>query len=169
MTARDVLTLGLHANSMLVGASDDIDRTADQRLQRLRAAAKIVDGDVEALLSKIAEPLAKGQRQIIECRLAAHPKRDLLLLESLAIAAPDRKRERERENAACDPSSHLPFRETQNRQPHVRVSATTGRHTSSRRSASVTSQSIKITNAVSTTMPANTPATSNTPSACWMT
>ena len=35
MTARDVLALGLHADRVLVGAGDDVDRAADQRLQRL--------------------------------------------------------------------------------------------------------------------------------------
>ena len=37
---RDVLALGLHADGVLVGAGDDVDRAADQRLQRLRAAAR---------------------------------------------------------------------------------------------------------------------------------
>ena len=50
----------------------------------------------------------------------------------------------------------------------VVVTDATGRHTSSRFSTSVTSQSITMTKAASTNMPANTPATSNTPSACWM-
>src|SRR5262252_3406446 len=51
---------------------------------------------------------------------------------------------------------------------HPRVSATAGRHTSNRRSTTVTIQSIAITNAARISMPANTPATSNMPSACWI-
>jgi hypothetical protein len=43
----DGLALGLHADGVFVGTGNDVDRTADQRLQRLRAAAEIVDGDVE--------------------------------------------------------------------------------------------------------------------------
>ena len=50
----------------------------------------------------------------------------------------------------------------------VRVSAATGRQTSSRFSIMVTRASITMTKAASTNMPANTPATSNVPSACWM-
>jgi hypothetical protein len=45
-------------------------------------------------------------------------------------------------------------------------SAATGRQIKSRRSTSVTTMSIKMTKADSTNMPANTAATSNTPSAC---
>src|ERR1035441_10694512 len=48
------------------------------------------------------------------------------------------------------------------------LSPTSGRQTSRRRSTMVTSVSITITKAASTNMPANTPATSNTPSACWI-
>ena len=43
-----------------------------------------------------------------------------------------------------------------------------GRQTSSRFSTSVTPMSIRMTKADSTNMPANTAATSNTPSACWI-
>ena len=68
---------------MLVGAGDHVDRAADQRLQRLRAAAEVVDGDVEALLLEIAEPLADGQRQIVQRGLAADAEGDLLLLDGL--------------------------------------------------------------------------------------
>ena len=46
--------------------------------------------------------------------------------------------------------------------------AATGRHTRSRFSIAVTIMSMMMTNTASTNMPANTPATSNTPSACWM-
>jgi hypothetical protein len=46
--------------------------------------------------------------------------------------------------------------------------AATGRQINSRRSTSVTPMSIRMTKADSTNMPANTPATSNTPSACWI-
>ena len=48
------------------------------------------------------------------------------------------------------------------------LSAATARHTSSLRSTSVTPMSIRMTKADSTNMPANTAATSNTPSACWI-
>ena len=67
---------------MLVGAGDDVDRAADQRLQRLRAAAEVVDGDVEPLLLEVAEPLADGQRQVVERGLAADGEGDLLLLDA---------------------------------------------------------------------------------------
>src|SRR5262249_43152913 len=159
---------------------------ADQRLQRLRAAAEIVDGDVEALLLEVAEALADGQRQIVKRGLAADGERDLLLLNGLGVrGGAERKRERERSNCGlgyfhfCPPGGpgepHSPSYkmiptppEAAPSPPLVRVGPAAGRHTSSRRSASVTRKSIPITKAASTTMPANTPATSNTPSACWM-
>ena len=49
-----------------------------------------------------------------------------------------------------------------------RASLVAGRQTRSRFSIRLTSVSITITKAASTNMPANTPATSNTPSACWI-
>ncbi len=70
---------------MLVGAGDDVDRAARKRLQRLRAAAKIVDGDVEPLLLEVAEPLRDRERQVIERSLAADAERDLLLFECLGV------------------------------------------------------------------------------------
>ena len=51
---------------------------------------------------------------------------------------------------------------------YPRPSSASGRQTSSRRSTTVTARSIRMTKADSTNMPANTPATSNTPSACWI-
>jgi hypothetical protein len=51
---------------------------------------------------------------------------------------------------------------------HGRASPTRGRQTRRRFSISVTTKSITITKVASTNMPANTPATSNTPSACWI-
>ena len=48
------------------------------------------------------------------------------------------------------------------------ASPASGRQTSRRLSTSVTMVSITITKAASTNMPANTPATSKTPSACWI-
>ena len=71
---RDVLALGLHADGVLVGAGDHIDRAADQRLQRLRAAAKIVDRHFKPLLLEIAEPLANGQRRDNRGRLCRRPR-----------------------------------------------------------------------------------------------
>ena len=88
----DVLALGLHADGVLVGAGDHVDRAADQRLQRLRAAAEIVDGDVEPLLLEVAEPLADGQRQIVERGLAADAEGDLLSLRRLPKPDPARRR-----------------------------------------------------------------------------
>ena len=93
----DVLPLGLHADGVLVGAGDDVDGAAHQRLQRLRAAAEIVDGDVEALLLEISEPLADRQRQIVERGLAADGERDLFLFDGLAVCGgAERKRKYER-------------------------------------------------------------------------
>src|SRR5262249_39096510 len=91
----DVLALALHADGVLVGAGDDVDGAAHQRLQRLRAATEIVDGDVEALLLEVAEPLADGERQIVERGLAADGKRELFLLDRLAMR---RRAERKREH-----------------------------------------------------------------------
>jgi hypothetical protein len=51
---------------------------------------------------------------------------------------------------------------------YPRASATAGRHARSRRSTTVTTPSIAITKPARMNMPANTPATSNTPSACWI-
>jgi len=97
----DVLPLGLHADGVLVGAGDDVDGAAHQRLQRLRAAAEIVDGDVEALLLEVAEPLADRQRQIVERALAADGERDLLLLDRLAMRR-RAERKRQREHGECN-------------------------------------------------------------------
>ena len=94
----DVLALGLHADGVLVGAGDHVDRAADQRLQRLRAAGEIVDRDVEALLLEVAELLGERQRQVVEQALAADAERQVLLLGRLGIArasrAPGRARVR---------------------------------------------------------------------------
>ena len=76
----DVLALGLHADRVLVGAGHHVDGAADQRLQRLRAAAEIVDLDVEPLLLEEALPLGDGQRQVVEQRLAADAERQSRLL-----------------------------------------------------------------------------------------
>ena len=94
----DVLALGLHADGVLVGAGDDVDRAADQRLQRLRAAGEIVDRHVEALLLEIAELLGDGQRQVVQQALAADAERDLLLLQRLrdGRAVPGRSAQRQR-------------------------------------------------------------------------
>ena len=99
----DVLALGLHADGVLVGAGDDVDRTADQRLQRLRPTAEIVDGDVEALLLEISEPLADRQRQIVERGLAADGERQLLLFDGLGVCGgAQRKRKRQRGDCGLD-------------------------------------------------------------------
>src|SRR5262249_23644997 len=90
----DVLTLSLHADGVLVGAGDDVDGAAHQRLQRLRAATEVVDGDVEALLFEVAKPLADRQRQIVERGLAADGEGELFLLDRLAMRGrAERKRE----------------------------------------------------------------------------
>ena len=182
----DVLALGLHADGVLVGARDHVDRAADQRLQRLRAAGEIVDGDVEALLLEVAEPLGERQRQVVEQALAADAERQVRLLERLrAGRAGERKRQRERASDSLERASLASSRRFAWPAPalvgfyradggwskprhQVRVSAATGRQTSSRFSIMVTSVSITITKAASTNMPANTPATSKVPSACWM-
>src|SRR5262249_50547405 len=67
------------------GAGDAADGAAGERLQRLRAAAEVVDGDVEALLLEVAEPLCNGQRQIVERGLAADAQSDLLLFGRLSL------------------------------------------------------------------------------------
>src|SRR5262249_57014339 len=75
------------------------DGAAAQRLRGLRAAAEVVDGDVEALLLEVAEPLADRERQIVERGLAADGERELLLLDRLAMRGrAERKREREGDN-----------------------------------------------------------------------
>jgi hypothetical protein len=91
---------------VLVGAGDDVDRTADQRLQRLRAAAEIIDGDVEALLLEISEPLADRQRQIVERGLAADGERDLFLFDGLGVCGgAERQRKRERDDCGLGPAA----------------------------------------------------------------
>lgn len=89
----DVLTLGLHADGVLIGARHDIDRAADQRLQRLRAAAEIVDLDVEALLLEEALLLRDRQREIVQELLAADAERQLGLLGVLRERGMGRKAE----------------------------------------------------------------------------
>ncbi len=85
----DILALGLHADGVLIGAGDHVDRAADQRLQRLRAAGEIVDGDVEALLLEEAEPLGERERQVVQQALAADAERQVgLLLRSCAATGP---------------------------------------------------------------------------------
>src|SRR5690606_19436442 len=69
-----------HTDGVLIGTRHDIDRTADQRLQRFRTAAEIVDLDIEALVLEIALPLRDRQRKIIEELLAADAERELRLL-----------------------------------------------------------------------------------------
>ena len=58
----DILALLLHPDRMLVRPGHDIDRTADQRLERLGAAAEIVDRDIQAFLLEEAFLLGDGQR-----------------------------------------------------------------------------------------------------------
>src|SRR5262249_62276348 len=83
---------------MLVGAGDDVDRAAGERLQRLRAAAKVVDGDVESLLLEVTEPFGDGQRQVIKRGFAADGERHLLLFRSLSLGGTG-KRERQGQRA----------------------------------------------------------------------
>ena len=83
----DVLALGLHAQRVLVGAGDDVDRAADQRGERLRAALEIVDLDVEPLLLEEAELLGERQRQVVERVAAADAELDVLLLRRLGAGA----------------------------------------------------------------------------------
>src|SRR3569623_1539079 len=52
--------------------------------------------------------------------------------------------------------------------PYGLALPTAGRQTRRRRSLTVTLMSMITTKAASTTLPANPPATSNTPSACWI-
>ncbi len=93
----DRLALHLHADGVLIGAGDDVGRAADQRLQRLRAAAEIGDGDVEALLLEVAEPLGQRQLQVIEQPLAADAERQVFLLRALrAGCAREGERQRQR-------------------------------------------------------------------------
>ena len=66
---------------MLVGAGDHIGGTADQRLQRFRAAAEIGDGDVKPLFLEVAEPLGQRQRQIIQRALAADAEHEIRLFD----------------------------------------------------------------------------------------
>ena len=87
------LAAGLHAHGVLIGAGDDVDGAADQCLQRLRTAAEIIDGDLEALLLEVSEPLADRQRQIVERGLAADGERDLFLFDGLGVCGgAERKR-----------------------------------------------------------------------------
>src|SRR5205823_6160445 len=88
----DILTLGLHANGVLIGAGDHVDGAADQRLQRLRAAAEVIDGDVEALLLEIAEPFTDRQRQVIERGLAADRQRDGFPLDTLTLGGAGKRK-----------------------------------------------------------------------------
>src|SRR5262249_17171606 len=145
---------------------------ADERLQRLRAAAEVVDGDVEALLLEVAKPLGDGQRQIVERGFAANAERDLLLFGGLSLRG---AHERQRSCKDCKEQSHRshvvlpPSRQTGGGPAPCYpggTSTATGRQASSRRSASVTAKSITMTKAASTRIPANTPVTSSDPSAC---
>jgi hypothetical protein len=49
---------------VLVRARHHVDGTADQRLQGLRAAAEIVDLDLETLVLEEALPLRDRERQV---------------------------------------------------------------------------------------------------------
>src|SRR5215213_8331651 len=60
----------LHADGVLVGARYHVDRASHQRLQRLRAAGEVVDGDVEPLLLEVTKTFGKRQRQVIQQPLA---------------------------------------------------------------------------------------------------
>ena len=81
----DVLALRLHADGVLVGAGDEVDRPADQRSQRFRSAAEVVDRHIQALLLEVAEPFRDRQRQVVEQPLAADAERDLLLFDRLRV------------------------------------------------------------------------------------
>ncbi len=69
-----------------IGAGDDVDRAADERLQRLGATAEIVDLDVEPLLLEEALLLGDRKRQVVEELLAADAERQLGLLGGLGEA-----------------------------------------------------------------------------------
>src|SRR5262249_37776186 len=102
----DILALCLHADGVLVGAGNHVDRSANQRLQGLRAAAEIIDGDVEPLLLEIAEALADGQRQVIERILATHAKRDLVFLQCLATRHARQRKQNGKRSQQGHPQFH---------------------------------------------------------------
>jgi hypothetical protein len=76
----DVLELRLHADRVLVGAGDHVDRAADQRLQRFGATTEIIDIDREPLLLEEAATLRDREGEVVQQRLATDPKRHLRLL-----------------------------------------------------------------------------------------
>jgi hypothetical protein len=183
----DVLALGLHADGVLIGTSDKIDRAANQRLQRFGTTGKIIDFHIKAKILEMALPLGNRQRQVIQQRLAADAKAELGLLDSALRAGRLRQAGKAKGCSGTGKSQKmttihgvlLQMLLTRTLWPVGRqavqgngsgvgtqtVLVSPGFHTRSGFSTIVTMVSIIITKIIRMTIPANTPVTSNTPSA----
>jgi hypothetical protein len=77
------LALRLHGKGVLERARDHVGAAAHHGLQRLGAAGKVGDGDVQTLVLEVTARLGDGQRQVVDQGLAAHGDLDLGLLQLL--------------------------------------------------------------------------------------
>ena len=70
----DVLAFGLRVQDVFIGAGYEIDRAAEQGLERLRPAFEVDDRDVEPVIPEIAAAFGQRDREIIKMRLVGHAK-----------------------------------------------------------------------------------------------
>ena len=70
----DVLAFGLRVQDVLIGAGYEIDRAAEQGVERLRPAFEVDDRDVEPVIPEIAAAFGQRDREIIKVRLVGHAK-----------------------------------------------------------------------------------------------
>src|SRR5690606_26442228 len=135
-------------------------RTADQRLQRFRAAGEVVDRDVQPFLLEEALALGDGQREVVEKRLAADAQGQVRLFRRGVLRRRRQHAEGRRGKAYARGSDQEVSAFHGFSSFMVSDKAQRPRHARSRFSTSPTSQSTSRTKAMSTNMPANTPVTS---------
>src|SRR5258705_12856536 len=71
---------------VLIGAGHEVDRAAEQGLERLRPAFEIDDRDVEPVIPEIAAALGQRDRKIIKVRLVGDAKPERRLFKLLGVA-----------------------------------------------------------------------------------
>ena len=88
--ALEVLTLGLHVQSVLVGPRYHIGAAAYHRAQCLRASRKVADLQVQTFLLEVAELLGDGERQVVQRGFAPDGDMDVFFLKR-ALCADERR------------------------------------------------------------------------------
>ena len=162
----ELAAFGGHLNGVIVKARDDVGAAADERLQRLRPALKILQLDVQSFRRVQPELLRERRRQIDHLILAADREAHVRAVRRAARArhgkheGHERHKGKEREEGCPSDPVRGPCWCVRDGYPF---------HRSNHRSSRVTPALTMTTTTASTVMPAKTPVVSNVPSACEIT